>query len=73
MLDLQSRTVGEAVISMSHWLLKAHRAGKASPLDVARKLIVVNDIGMHSMGQVCLSDLSCLVPITIAGCVSDVT
>ena len=56
-LNLQSLTVGVAVVSMSHWLLKARRAGNVSPMDVARKLVVVNGLGKHSRAQVCLSGL----------------
>ncbi len=57
-LDLQSLTVGVAVVSMSHWLLKARSAllhHNASSLDAARKLAVVNGLGEHSRAQVCLS------------------
>ena len=56
-LDLQSLTVGVAVVSMSHWLLKARSAllhDNASPLDAARKLAVVNGLGEHSRAQVWL-------------------
>ena len=54
-LDLQSLTVGVAVVSMSHWLLKARSAllhDNASSLDAARKLAVVNGLGEHSRAQV---------------------
>ena len=54
-LDLQSLTVGVAVVSMSHWLLRARSAllhDNASPLDAARKLAVVNGLGEHSRAQV---------------------
>ena len=61
-LDLQSLTVGVAVVSMSHWLLKARSAllhDNASPLDAARKLAVVNGLGEHSRAQVRLFALPC--------------
>ena len=54
-LDLQSLTVGVAVVSMAAWLLRARSALLAdtpSPLDAARKLAVVNGLGEHSRAQV---------------------
>ena len=54
-LDLQSLTVGVAIVSMSHWLLKARSAlldDIASALDAARMLAVVNGLGKHRRIQV---------------------
>ena len=54
-LDLQSLTVGVAVVSMGAWLLSARAAllqDAPTSLDAARKLAVVNGLGEHSRAQV---------------------
>ncbi len=54
-LDLQSLTVGVAVVSMGAWLLSARAAllqDTPTSLDAARKLAVVNGLGEHSRAQV---------------------
>lgn len=54
-LDLQSLTVGVAVVSMGAWLLGARGAllqDAPTSLDAARKLAVVNGLGEHSRAQV---------------------
>lgn len=53
-LDLQSLTVGVAVVSMGAWLLCARAAllqDTPTSLDAARKLAVVNGLGEHSRAQ----------------------
>lgn len=54
-LDLQSLTVGVAVVSMGTWLLNMRNSllqDGGSPMDTARKLAVVNGLGEHSRAQV---------------------
>lgn len=63
-LDLQSLTVGVAVVSMGAWLLGARAAllqDTPTSLDAARKLAVVNGLGEHSRAQVCM-------PAPVQGC-----
>jgi hypothetical protein len=54
-LDLQSLTVGVAVVSMGTWLLRTCASllqDSGTSLDAARKLAVVNGLGEHSRAQV---------------------